>query len=88
MFSKLTFAVGFGVGYVLGSRAGRQRYEQIARLARKVKDSPAVQGAAGTLQAQAENAISTVRHKLGNESNGDLIDSPYADRLNGATNKS
>lgn len=31
------------VGYVLGTRAGRQRYEQIKRVARRVKDDPRVQ---------------------------------------------
>lgn len=81
---KLTFVAGLAVGYVLGSRAGRQRYEQIARTARKVKDSPGVQGAAGMLQAQAENAVSAVRQKLGNEA-PDLArqNGSYADHLNG-----
>ncbi|HEY1640493.1 MAG TPA: hypothetical protein VGG35_07390 [Streptosporangiaceae bacterium] len=31
---KLTLACAFGVGYVLGSRAGRQRYDQIREAAR------------------------------------------------------
>jgi hypothetical protein len=31
---KLTTLAVFGVGYVLGSRAGRERYEQIRSLAR------------------------------------------------------
>lgn len=30
---KLGFACAFGIGYVLGSRAGRQRYDQIRELA-------------------------------------------------------
>lgn len=30
---KLSMAAVFGVGYVLGSRAGRQRYDQLRRLA-------------------------------------------------------
>ena len=29
--AKLSFLAGFGAGYVLGSRAGRERYEQIRR---------------------------------------------------------
>jgi hypothetical protein len=45
-------ALGFVIGYVLGSKAGRERYEQILRLSSTVKDSPAVQGAAGFLQAK------------------------------------
>ncbi len=35
-------AAGF-VGYVLGSRAGRERYEQIKKVATRVKDDPRVQ---------------------------------------------
>lgn len=56
---KVTFAVGFAVGYVLGSRAGRERYDQIARLARGLADNPAVQSAAGLVQAQAASLVGT-----------------------------
>lgn len=58
---KLTLAIGFAIGYVLGSKAGRQRYDEIMRTTRKVLDSPSVQGAAGMLQAQAEDALHAVR---------------------------
>ncbi|GAA1333446.1 hypothetical protein [Saccharothrix algeriensis] len=44
--------LGAAVGYVLGARAGRQRYEQIARGARALADHPAVQGAAGIVRAK------------------------------------
>lgn len=60
---KLTFTVGFTAGYVLGSRAGRERYEQIARLARGLADNPAVQSAAGLVQAQAANLVSTATRR-------------------------
>ena len=36
------FAAGFAVGYVLGSRAGREKFEQIVAGARKVQDHPTV----------------------------------------------
>ncbi len=65
---RLTLALGFAIGYVLGSKAGRQRYEQIMRTARKLKDNPSVQGAAGMLQAQADNAVGAVKERLGSES--------------------
>ena len=41
------FLLGAAAGYVLGSRAGHARYEQIVRASRKVADHPLVQGAAG-----------------------------------------
>jgi hypothetical protein len=35
-------ATGLAIGYVLGSRAGREKYEQIAAAARKAQTHPAV----------------------------------------------
>ncbi|TCP54928.1 hypothetical protein EV191_102137 [Tamaricihabitans halophyticus] len=46
------FLLGAAVGYVLGSRAGRARYDQLVRTYRKVADHPAVQGVAGIAQAK------------------------------------
>lgn len=53
MPSKTTFLAGFAVGYVLGARAGRERYEQIMSAARNFARNPKVQETAGTLQSQA-----------------------------------
>jgi hypothetical protein len=50
---RLVFFTGLAIGFVFGARAGRERYEQMRKLARKAADSPAVQQAAGALQAQA-----------------------------------
>lgn len=36
--SKLTTVAVFGVGYVLGSKAGRERYAQIVAAARKASE--------------------------------------------------
>ena len=47
------FVVGVAVGYVLGSRAGRERYEQIKRWGSRLADNPAVQAGAGFVRAQA-----------------------------------
>lgn len=40
---KLLLLAAAGVGYVLGSKAGRERYEQIRGTFNKVKDDPRVQ---------------------------------------------
>lgn len=41
--SKLTMLIAAGVGYVLGTRDGRERYEQIKGYATKVRNDPRVQ---------------------------------------------
>ena len=46
------FLIGAAVGYVLGAKAGRGRYEQIVSTYRKIADHPAVQGAAGIARAK------------------------------------
>lgn len=46
------FLLGAAVGYVLGAKAGRARYDQIVRTYRKVADHPMVQGAAGVARAK------------------------------------
>lgn len=38
---RIGMVVGFVAGYVLGSRAGRERYEQIKRMAARLRESPA-----------------------------------------------
>lgn len=57
MGAKSGFIVGFGAGYVLGSKAGRQRYEQIRHWWDQFTGSPTVQRAAGkTIDLAGEGA--------------------------------
>ena len=49
------FAAGLAVGYVLGSRAGRDKYEQIVAAARKAQNHPAVT----QVQQKAEELLAT-----------------------------
>lgn len=62
---RITFIAGLAVGYVLGAKAGRARYEQIAGTARRVVESPAVQETAGIVGAQVSSAGKTVATKVG-----------------------
>ncbi len=43
---RLTFIAGVALGYVLGTRAGRERYEQLKKSARRFAENPAVRNAA------------------------------------------
>jgi hypothetical protein len=61
---RVSFVTGFAAGFVLGARAGRERYEQIVRVARSVADSPAAQQAAGAVQAQAAGLAKTAKQKV------------------------
>jgi hypothetical protein len=60
----MKFLLGVAVGYVLGSRAGRQRYEDIVAVARRVAGSQTVQATAGVLQAQAAEAAERAKSRL------------------------
>nr|WP_049572922.1 hypothetical protein [Nonomuraea sp. SBT364] len=63
---RMSFVAGLALGYVLGSRAGRERYEQIKRTAQRVADSPRVQEAAGVLNAQMTKVGGMAREKMSN----------------------
>jgi len=43
IIKRLPLLVAAGIGYVLGTKAGRERYEQILQTFNKVKDDPRVQ---------------------------------------------
>ncbi len=77
MRGKLMFIGGLAAGFVLGSRAGRQAYDELARTAKKVRESPTVQEAAGVVQAQATRLYAqgkdTVTEKLGNTKIGERL---------------
>ena len=69
--AKLSFLVGFGAGYVLGARAGRERYEQIRGLWSDAKDNPQLQGLAGMAQARADGVLNSARARVGLGGSGD-----------------
>lgn len=71
---KVTLLAAAAAGYVLGTRAGRERYEQIRRHATKAWRSKPVQGlvdeAGTTIKDTAADVGGTVASKV-----GDLKDS-------------
>ena len=64
---KLTFAVGLAVGFVLGARAGRERYDQIVRAAQSFVENPSVQETAGLVTAKATDLVGQTRRKVTNK---------------------
>jgi hypothetical protein len=79
MRTKVTFLVGFAAGYVLGSRAGRARYEQIRQAARSFLDTPAVASTTASLQQQAGEALATAKDRA-TERLGEKITDRLGDR--------
>jgi hypothetical protein len=86
MRGKLIFITGVGVGYVLGARAGRERFDQIVAGARRFWESPTVQEAAGVVQAQAgrlydggKQAVNSQVHRMTNRS-GSAADESDTDK--------
>jgi hypothetical protein len=58
---KLGFLVGFGAGYVLGTKAGTERYEQLRRLYENVSASSAVREAKGKAKDAAATGLGSAK---------------------------
>lgn len=61
MNGKVAFIAGAALGYLFGTRAGREQYEKMKASARSALDNPAVKDKV----AQAENAITEVVREQG-----------------------
>ncbi|GAA2099055.1 YtxH domain-containing protein [Actinomadura alba] len=75
---KATFIAGGAVGYLLGTRAGRERYEQIKRVYRRIAENPTVQETAGVLRAQVGTLGNSAKENVRTR-----IQSTLGDRLPG-----
>ncbi|HEY2947727.1 MAG TPA: hypothetical protein VGJ53_04905 [Micromonosporaceae bacterium] len=67
MRGKLWFIGGLAAGFVLGARAGREKYDELVRNARKAWDHPTVQEAAGVAQAQANRLYTESKEMVGDK---------------------
>ena len=80
---KSGFLVGLGAGYVLGTKAGQERYQQIVDATSKLRENPGVQRLTGevnrtvsvgkdrvaeTAAAKADEAKEAVASKVGGNS--------------------
>lgn len=61
MKGKIAFVLGAAVGYVLGSRAGRERYEQIKRGAQSVWNTEPVQRGVGIVRSAAQTRVDELK---------------------------
>ncbi len=86
MVRKLTLLVGFGAGYVLGAKAGKERYSQIETKVRDLMGQPAVQdftsNVSATASSAADKAKATVNEKV--EAASDKV-GQTSDKVNAST---
>jgi hypothetical protein len=68
MKGKILFATGLAVGYVLGTRAGRERYDEIKAVVGRIWGDPRVQkqvhNAEGFVSDNAKKVVSNVAEKV------------------------
>jgi len=64
MLRKTTILAAAGIAYVLGTRAGRERYEQIVSAFDGVRSNPQVQKAAAQAQDYAAQQAPVVKEKV------------------------
>ena len=69
---KMTFVLGVGVGYVLGTRSGRARYDQMVTKAREVADRPEVRTVAGKVTGAVQEKVTMAQSKVGDKLPGML----------------
>ena len=78
---RIGLFVGFGAGYYLGAKAGRERYEQLNRTLRKLRRSQALDTAADKAKAVVdlgmERARDLVDSKLGNGDKPEVGTDPH-----------
>lgn len=61
MKGKLAFVLGAAVGYVLGTRAGRERYEQMKRGALQLWNTEPVQRGVGAAQELLDDRLDDLK---------------------------
>ncbi|MFF4396684.1 YtxH domain-containing protein [Streptomyces sp. NPDC001480] len=77
---RLTFVVGLALGYVLGTRAGRERYETLKKSARQIAQNPAVRNTAESAAQQGRQFAGKALHSVSDKV-GDRVPESVAQRV-------
>jgi hypothetical protein len=71
---RLTFITGAVVGYVLGARAGRERYDQLCKAAQRIAQNPAVRNTAESAAVNGRAAAAKAFDRIGSRLPGPVCD--------------
>ncbi|MGX2997363.1 YtxH domain-containing protein [Streptomyces sp. JNUCC 64] len=77
---RLTFVAGLALGYVLGTRAGRERYDRLKESARRFAENPAVRNTAESAALQGREVAGKALHAV-TERVGDRVPDSVTDRV-------
>ncbi|SFX15055.1 YtxH domain-containing protein [Streptomyces atratus] len=77
---RLTFIAGLALGYVIGTRAGRERYEQMKKSARQFAQNPAVRNTAESAAQSGRDLAGKAYHAV-SEKVGEKVPASVADRV-------
>ncbi|MBT2377558.1 hypothetical protein AMK21_02570 [Streptomyces sp. CB00316] len=77
---RLTFIAGVALGYVLGTRSGRERYEQLKKSARQFTENPAVRNAAESAVHSGRDIAGKAYHSVSDKV-GDKVPASVAERV-------
>jgi hypothetical protein len=61
---RISFVAGLAAGFVAGTRAGREKYDEMVKFVKQAREHPAVQQATSTATTQASSLLSTAGQKV------------------------
>ncbi|MFH8471904.1 YtxH domain-containing protein [Streptomyces sp. NPDC018000] len=77
---RLTFIAGLALGYVIGARAGRERYEQLKKSARQFAQNPAVRNTAESAAQNGRDLACKAYHAVSDKV-GEKMPASVTDRM-------
>jgi hypothetical protein len=79
---RLGVLTGFGFGYYLGAKAGRERYEQMSRALHRVKRSDTLETVSERARAAVADSVGTARDLVESRMGNGRADDQAPSRFN------